>query len=252
MQFDYFSIPQLLPAVFWLIIILVIAQSRKGKYSLEEGKYYMINVYTKLFFSLAFVLFFLIVYGGGDTIAYMDGTVCLNNLFLDNPGLYFEQMLSTPTDNSISLYFNARTGYPPGWIYREPEGFFVCKITSILSLITFKSYIAITFLMSFFVASASYRVYVLIRKMKIVRDGYLAIGFLFLPSVNFWCTGVSKDSIVHIGVLTMFYHGFLLLTKDHKRRLRSILIFTAMALSGFPHPINRVICNSCSPDTRIQ
>ena len=233
MQFDYFSIPQLLPAVFWLIIILVIAQSRKGKYSLEEGKYYMINVYTKLFFSLAFVLFFLIVYGGGDTIAYMDGTVCLNNLFLDNPGLYFEQMLSTPTDNSISLYFNARTGYPPGWIYREPEGFFVCKITSILSLITFKSYIAITFLMSFFVASASYRVYVLIRKMKIVRDGYLAIGFLFLPSVNFWCTGVSKDSIVYIGVLTMFYHGFLLLTKDHKRRLRSILIFTAMALLVF-------------------
>lgn len=233
MQDNYFSILQLLPAFLWLIIIIVIAQIRKGRYTEEEGKYYMYNVYVKLFFSLAYVLFFIIAYGGGDTIAYYEGTACLNNLFLEDPGLYFEQLLTTPTDNSISLYFNSRTGYPPGWIYREPEGFFVCKLTSVVSLFTFKSFIATTLLLSYFVASASYKLFVYIRRKNIVSEGYLAIGLLFLPSVNFWCTGISKDSFVYIGVLLMVYNGFIIITKDSKHRIRAVIMFALVALMVF-------------------
>ena len=229
MEVNYFSLFQLLPAFLWLIIILVVAQIRKGRYSGEEGKYYMYNVYAKLFFSLAFVLFFILAYGGGDTIAYYHGTTALNNLFLKDPGLYFDQMLSTPTDNSISQYFNSRTGYPPGWIYREPEGFFVCKVTSLLSFLTFKSFIGTTLLLSYFVASATWKLFVLIRRMKIVPELYLAIGLLFLPSVNFWCTGISKDTYVYVGVVLMVYNGFILISKDSKHRLRALLMFVFIA-----------------------
>ena len=230
MQTDYFSALQILPAFLWLIIILVVAQIRKGRFSAEEGKYYMYNVYVKLFFSLAYVLFFIVVVGGGDTVAYDLGTSALNNLFIEDPGLYFEQMITMPTDNSISLFFNSRTGYPPGWIYREPEGFFVCKLTSVLSLVTFKSFIATTLLLSYFVASASYKLFVFIRKMNLVREGYLAIGLLFLPSVNFWCTGISKDTYVYIGVLLMVYNGFQLISKDSKNKIRNLIMFSLMAL----------------------
>jgi hypothetical protein len=189
----------------------------------------MYNVYVKLFFSLAFVLFFILAYGGGDTIAYYHGTTALNNLFLEDPGLYFDQMLSTPTDSSISQYFNSRTGYPPGWIYREPEGFFVCKVTSLLSFLTFKSFIGTTLLLSYFVASATWKLFVLIRRMKIVPELYLAIGLLFLPSVNFWCTGISKDTYVYVGVVLMVYNGFILISKDSKHRLRALLMFVFIA-----------------------
>ena len=233
MQFDYFSITQVLPAVFWLIIIIVVAQFRKGRYTDAESKYYMYNVYVKLFFSLSYVLFFILAYGGGDTIAYFHGTSALNNLFIDDPGLYFEQMITTPTDNSMSLYFNSRTGFPPGWIYREPEGFFVCKLTSLISLFTFKSFIATTLLLSYFVASASWKLFVFIRRMNIVPEGYLAIGLLFLPSVNFWCTGISKDTFVYIGVLMMVYNGFIIISKDTKRRLRAFIMFAIMAFMMF-------------------
>ncbi len=229
MQVNYFSLFQLLPAFLWLIIILVVAQIRKSRYPGEEGKYYMYNVYVKLFFSLAFVLFFILAYGGGDTIAYYHGTTALNNLFLEDPGLYFDQMLSTPTDSSISQYFNSRTGYPPGWIYREPEGFFVCKVTSLLSFLTFKSFIGTTLLLSYFVASATWKLFVLIRRMKIVPELYLAIGLLFLPSVNFWCTGISKDTYVYVGVVLMVYNGFILISKDSKHRLRALLMFVFIA-----------------------
>lgn len=229
MPVNYFSILQLLPAFLWLIIILGLAQYRKGRYSAEEGKYYMYNVYTKLFFSLAYALFFILVVQGGDTIAYELGTSTLNNLFIDDTGLYFEQMVNTPTDHSVSLYFNSRTGYPPRWIYREPEAFFICKLTSILSLVTFKSFIATTFLLSYFVASASYKLFVLIRRMNIVNERYLVIGLLFLPSVNFWCTGISKDSFVYIGVLLMVYNGFIIISKETKHRFRAIIMFVIMA-----------------------
>lgn len=229
MQVNYFSIFQLIPAFLWLVIILVVAQVRRGKYSAEEGKYYMYNIYAKLFFSLAFLLFFILAYGGGDTIAYYHGTVALNNLFMEDPGLYFEQLFTTPTDNSISLFFNSRTGYPPGWIYREPEGFFVCKITSILSFFTFKSFIATTLLFSYFVASATWKLFTYIRRMNIVSEMYLAIGLLFLPSVNFWCTGISKDTLVYIGVLLMVYNGFILISKGSENRLRAFIMFALMA-----------------------
>lgn len=229
MQFDYFSVLQLLPAFLWLIIIIVVAQIRKERYSVEEGKYYMYNVYVKLFFSLAYVLFFILAYGGGDTIAYYHGTSALNNLFLEDPSLYFEQLFTTPTDNSISTYFNSRTGFPPGWIYREPDSFFVCKITSLLSFFTFKSFIATTLLLSYFVASASYKLFVLIRKMDIVSEKYLAIGLLFIPSVNFWCTGISKDTFVYIGVLLIVYNGFIIISRNSKHRIRAMIMFVVMA-----------------------
>lgn len=229
MQTDYFSIFQLIPAFLWLIIILVVAQVRKGNFQGNEGNYYMYNVYAKLFFSLAFVLFFILAYGGGDTIAYYHGTVAMHNLFLEDPSLYFDQLFSTPTDNSISLYFNSRTGFPPGWIYREPEGFFVCKIASILSFFTFKSFIATTLVLSYFVASATWKLFVYIRNMNIVSETYLAIGLLFLPSVNFWCTGISKDTLVYIGVLLMVYNGFKLISRNSENRFRDLIMFLLMA-----------------------
>ncbi len=230
MDINYFSASQLLPAFLWLVIITTVAIIRRGSYGKEEGKFYMHNVYVKLFFSLSFVLFFIIAYGGGDTIAYFKGTSVLNTLFLEDPALYFEQLITTPTDSSMSTFFNSRTGFPPGWIYREPEGFFVCKLTSVLSIFTFKSFIATTLLVSYFVASASWKLFVQIRRMGIVSETYLAIGLLFLPSVNFWCSGISKDSFVYIGVLMMVYNGFLIISKDSKGRIRAIIMFALMAL----------------------
>jgi hypothetical protein len=229
-QIDYFSIFQLLPALLWVVIILVVAQVRKGNFQGDEGRYYMYNVYAKLFFSLAFVLFFILAYGGGDTIAYYHGTTALNNLFMEDPALYFEQMITTPSESTKSIFFNSRTGFPPGWIYREAEGFFVCKITSVFSFFTFKSFIATTLLLSYFVASATWKLFLYVRRMNIVNERYLAIGLLFLPSVNFWCSGISKDTFVYIGVVLMVYNGFKIISKDTTHRIRAYLMFALMAL----------------------
>ena len=150
MESNYVSFYDISIAVLWLLIFLVIANSRAKKVDLDIRKYYIRNVLFKFFFSISFAVIYLIYYGGGDTTAYWDGALTLNNLFLNSPSLFFEHLINEPTQSLFSEHFNLDTGYPPGWIYREPEAWFVCKIASIVSLITFKSYFAGTLFFAFY------------------------------------------------------------------------------------------------------
>ena len=150
MQKEYFTLLDILPALLWLVIIVVTGFAiRNANTDKPHYKYYMPNLFAKLFFSFAFACVYIFYYGGGDTTAYYDGAVALNNLFLKSPTLYFEQMLSPPNMYKFTQYFDLQTTYPPGWIYREPEGFFVCKLMSLISFLTLKRYLAMTFIMAF-------------------------------------------------------------------------------------------------------
>ena len=73
-----------------MIILIIIANSRKNKIiDFEIKKYYLRNVLFKFFFAISFAVVYLIFYGGGDTTGYWDGAVTLNNLFFKSPSNYF-------------------------------------------------------------------------------------------------------------------------------------------------------------------
>ena len=118
---NYVSFYDISIAVFWLLIFLVIANSRAKKVDSNIRKYYMRNVLFKFFFEIVFAVVYLIFYGGGDTTAYWDGAVTLNNLFINSPSLYFENLISEPSSEIFSKHFNVDTGYPPSWLFKEPE-----------------------------------------------------------------------------------------------------------------------------------
>ena len=198
----------LLSAFFWLIVIFVIANYRSAKIDDEIKKYYFWNVGYKLFFSLLFTLVYIVYYKGGDTTAYWDGARSLHNLFYKSPAMYLEEMLNTPSDVMKLRHFDSQTGFPPGWIYREPEGWFVSKVASIISFITFKSYIAATFLFSFIAANASWKIFELVYSLKTNKTGIAAFALLFIPSVNFWCTGISKDTLMFISIFYLLFYFF--------------------------------------------
>ncbi|MCH2231469.1 MAG: hypothetical protein MK105_14115 [Crocinitomicaceae bacterium] len=192
----------------------------------------MPNLFAKLFFSFAFACVYIFYYGGGDTTAYYDGAVALNNLFLKSPTLYFEQMLSPPNMYKFTQYFDLQTTYPPGWIYREPEGFFVCKLMSLISFLTLKSYLAMTFIMAFVTSIVSWKLFLLVRNYKFSNKKLLAFGVLLLPSVNFWCTGVSKDTVVFIAAITMIVNIFKLISSNYQTGLKNyfFLILSAFVI----------------------
>lgn len=225
----YLSFLDILPAILWFIIIFISAVVIKSfKKNPVEYKFYLPNLLVKMFFGVFFGVFYLIVYGGGDTTAYFEGALALNNLFFKSPELYFDQMIKAPDPSQYTYYYDSTTGYPPSWIFRETEGFFISKIASIFAFFTLKSYFAMTLMFATFTAHASWKLYQLVRSYNFSSNKLLAFGVLFLPSVNFWCTGVAKDSIVFAATLYLVYNAFIIISKTHKSKVSNYIVVIVM------------------------
>ena len=232
MNQDHLSVANIVSALLWLVLLLVLANFRKNKVqSKETRKYFMLNFWYKIFMSSIFAAVYLFYFGGGDTTAYWDGGVVLNNVMFEDFGHYIESLLNPPSEELRSLHFNRETGYPPGWIYREEEAWFVCKVVSIISLFTFKSYFAGTFVFSYFISVASFTLLERIIRLNIHSTRLAAFAVLFVPSVAFWCAGVSKDTITFWSVLVLI-GAFLkvVVLKEKMKFTQVILIFVAIFL----------------------
>jgi hypothetical protein len=227
----YYSFLSILPAVIWLIIFLVITffvvNNNKDK---PHYKYYSWNVYAKFFFALAYGVFYVVIYQGGDTVAYYDGAVTLNNLFFKSPALYLEELTSQADLLNYTTKYDISTGIPPLWIYREPEAWMISRIMSLFSFFTLKSYWAMTIIMAYFTSLASWKLFELVRVFKFNNEKLLAFGVLLLPSVNFWCAGVSKDTIVFIATLVLVYHVFKIVSEKFKATVLNYIIAIIAAL----------------------
>lgn len=224
MESNYVSFYDIFICLFWLIIFIVITNSRAKKVDESIRKYYLRNVLFKFLFGITFALIYLLYYGAGDTTAYWDGAITLNNLFWESPIKYFEQLMGSNEFIRGSGYFNIETGYPPGWLTRESEAWFICKLTSIISFFSFRSYLAATLIMSFFTAMASWRVFELMINLKTHKVHVAALCTLFVPTVSFWCTGISKDSVVFISILNLLYYVFNVMVLKNPLKIKHIII----------------------------
>lgn len=214
-----FSIEDLLVGSIWAIILLVIGfmvQTTKREND-ETYKWFMPNLLFKMGMAFFFGFTFVKILGyGGDTVAYWDGAVKLNNLFWESPSAYFNELINTPGRSTIHVNFSHETGFPPGWIYNEPESFFVSKVLSVFSFVTFKSFTALTFICSYFAAVASFRLFQLVRKYRFTKERYMAIATMFIPTVAFWCSGISKDTLILLGLYFLLYSLFALFDRTRK------------------------------------
>ena len=224
MESNYVSFYDISIATLWLVIFLVIANSRARKVDGEFRKYYMRNVLFKFFFAIAFAVVYLIYYGGGDTTAYWDAGITLNKLFMKSPVMYMEHMMGGNELIKSLGYFDVDTGYPPAWLTRESEAWFICKLASIISFFTFKSYFAGTLVFAFLTSMASWRVFELIVKLGTHKKHIAAYCVLFVPTVSFWCAGISKDAVVFISILNLLYYVFDVMVLKNKISLKHVLI----------------------------
>jgi hypothetical protein len=224
LESNYISIQDISIALLWFVILLIVSFYKRNRIeNLEIKKYYIRNILFKFSFAIFFSIIYIVYYGGGDTTAYWDGAVTLNKLFFSAPVDYFNHLISEPTSALRAMHFSADTGYPPGWIYREPEAWFVCKLSSIVSIFTFRSYFAGTLFFAFFTARASWRVFEMLQELDTHSVRLAAYCILFVPSVSFWCTGVSKDTVIYFSVLNILFYTFDSLILRNKIKLRNLL-----------------------------
>ena len=225
------SIIEFLVTFLFLLFIFVAAYFKKSKIASDafKGAFYLSLCY-RILFSLFFAVFYAFVLKGGDTLAYWDGANTLNNLFFDSPMNYIDCMISDSSPSLFSQHFNSNTGFPPGWIYREKEGWIICKIASILSIITFKSYFAMTLIIAYLSFAGSWRLMELIAQFKTHAKGNLLFAFMFIPSVCFWCSGLSKDGIVYVLVLYLLINTFEIISENRLSIKRILVILIASYL----------------------
>lgn len=185
--------------VFTIIIIWVYLKNHQN----PDYRYFIPHFFWKIFLGIAFATFYIYTYGSGDTTAYYQGAECLKNLAFENPSDYLHEIFSGPSGDLLPSYYNSRTGIPPIWIYKEPNSWFICKLASFFAFFTFKSYLALNLIFSFFSALITWRFFLFVRSFLNIRVGYVAIAILFIPTVGFWCSGLLKDTVVYCSSLIL-------------------------------------------------
>jgi hypothetical protein len=207
-----------LAILIWLFILLSSISSTYIKNKQNSiFRYYRVGFYTKLFAAISFSIVYIIKYSGGDTAAYWDTAQKFNNLFFTDISKFAHEFFNPEPFANRYLSFDINTGVPPEWIYNEKEGLFTAKIYTLLTFITFRSYFAMTMICAFISFKASWKILELAQKYKVASDRNIAIGSLFLPSTAFWCTGISKDTIVYCCVIFAIDLLFKYFEKDYKK-----------------------------------
>jgi len=212
--FDGFAI------LLWLIILFYLITSTYNKNKNKTYyKYYKIGFYAKFFAAISFSIIYIYKYEGGDTTAYWDTAQKFNNLFYEKPLKFFEELFNINPMSSRYYSFDMSTGVPPNWIYLEKEGLFTSKIYCLVSFLTFRSYFAMTFICAYFSFKASWKLFELGIKFNAASERNMAIATLFLPSTAFWCTGISKDTIIYVCVIYTLHNLFKYFDTNEKKGL---------------------------------
>jgi hypothetical protein len=203
-----------------LIYIYLYLRFKRNK----DKTYYrfLIPAFTfKVVLVLANALFYIIAYkGGGDSINYWRNSEMINNLLWENPYFYWQEMLYDNSSNNVLQHFNNKTGIPIRDFYNEAETFFVCKLGSVFSLLTFGSYILLDIVFAFITFIASWRLFEMVRSFGLHSDKTIALAIFGIPSLGFWCSGLSKDTILFIAICYAFYYLNLLIAKDQLSKKR--------------------------------
>lgn len=223
-KLTFFSGLDILIFMFWFAIVLIISLYIKTRNSEKEHyRYFLPNFLFKVLFSLIFAFYYILLIKGGDSIAFFDTSRILTNLMFQDFNAYIKEWpIYAMSENYINP-FSSLTGHPPGWITREPEGYFVSKLFSIVNLLTRSSYFSTTLLMAFFTSLASFKLYDFVVSFGVHNYKTLATFFLFIPSLSFWCTGVSKDTLIFISICYLIPTIYNLVVGKSKLKLQNII-----------------------------
>jgi len=222
----------LVPICF--LVLISFAYSVKNKYSKSViKKYFFPALLLKFFFAFVFALIIEYYYGEGDTKMYYQATLDLQKAVTSDISYLKEIYGSGKLDKSselVSFFMFDRLGFTHYYMY-DVKNYMVAKFALPLSILTFKSYICICFLLSFYSFAGCWRIFKVFYEMYPHLHKKIAIATLFLPSVMFWGGSLLKDSICLGSFGFAFYAAYNIAIKKHKIPISFfILIITGLLL----------------------
>jgi len=224
-RLTFFGMGDVVILLITLVVLIGIFYFKRSQHTEDYYKNYMPNLFFKLFFAFACSVYYIVVVKGGDSIAYYDLGLVMNRLFWLEPDVFLNNLWYDYQDPEfIYKYSFKTTGLPPTWIMRESEGFFTAKVFSFFSILTGGSYLAITAIIAAIVASVNWKFYEVVKQIFPKQNKWLTISVLFIPSVSFWCTGISKDSLMYIAILVVLTRSFQLIMGTAKNPFWNVFL----------------------------
>jgi len=176
------------------------------------SRFYYPAIFFKISAGIGIGWVYLYYYQLGDTLLYHHAASYLADQALAEPQIYLKAIF-----NQEGAIINGNSEFE-----NQPRAFLTVKILSVIHIITYKNYWLSTIYFSLF---SFYGFWMLTTKLVIIypKLTYAAIiAFLFFPSVVFWSSGITKESL-SLGAMT-----FLVASK--RSNLDSFINFTASKL----------------------
>ena len=207
--------------VYLLLVILLFKKIRQ-KYSYDPilRKYFTWGFYIKIGFIVIYtVLVCYVIYGDSVSLFFDQGQHFLNLIIRDTRNI---DLLFTPGGKTIDAL--AGDGYK-GYLSME-SNYMVVKISVIFCFLTFSKYLLVNLLCGFIAFLGSWQLFKFFYALYPQLHKFLAIACMGVPTVLFWSSGISKDTIciACLGFLTKSLYDLMI---DKRSVLRNTIITIA-------------------------
>jgi hypothetical protein len=225
--FDLLLLPVYL-GIFYIIALRIV-----GRHTANPlyKKYYSRGLIYKFIGALSFAFIYLFYYKGGDSINFYYTTIPLFKLVFSNPAAFFAFVLNPTAEYPPECYLSA-SSHSVGYLIRGSPSLTTIRITAILNIFSFNSYLVLCMLSAFITYQFQWRVFILVSSIYPDLSKQFAYAFLMIPSVLFWGSGAGKDSIM-LGCIMFFFYCFyhLVILKRNIFKYLFLLLITGYIIS---------------------
>ncbi|MEM9991211.1 MAG: hypothetical protein AAF738_05565, partial [Bacteroidota bacterium] len=170
-----------------LLFIYTLANWKYQKYKgTQLGRYFFLGLHLKVIGCFAHFVYHQYVYGGGDTFAYYQVSLNWIQAFGQLPWETFISLFQSPEHYDFNLL-----EIFPDTFYQSHNERRLTKITSLIGLLTFGSFLSIGLWLSFFAYWGVWRIFKTFTTIQPHLAHYAAITTLFIPSIIFWSGSIS-------------------------------------------------------------
>jgi hypothetical protein len=227
---QYLTLWDLVLTPLYLVALIAIATRMRNNYYPKAHPlrpYFLPGLYLKIGGAIFIALIYQYYYkGAGDTFRYFDCGNILNSSLSDSFTLWLKLLtrVSPDADPFIYKYSSAIE------FYTDPPSFMVVRITALLGLITFNSYLPTAILFAVISYSGIWAMYRTFCQSYPHRIKQLAIAFLFVPSVFVWGSSIFKDTVCMFGLGWMVFTSFRIFVNKDMGVQNMTLLFLSFAL----------------------
>lgn len=195
----------------------------KPKGNTVYAPYFKPFILFKIISAILFVLIHVYIYRGGDTFLYFRGGEFIGNQLLTNPNFalsYWFSSYEVYEGLPMSNEFNVR-------YIRANDVFFMSKLASVFTLLSFNQLMATNLLFSLFSAIGIWKLFETLCNLYPMLSRYFAVGILFYPTIGIWGSGILKDPIA-LSAIGLIFFSIYQLYKHQKFLFPTIIILACI------------------------